>query len=236
MFGRAYCQSGGFGAGHVSWGNRIRVFGGRCKPRPGDHETSQALDSRPRIDEDAVLSRNDSIGSVVLAESSSARASLLARYGPSIGPRLTLASSCKRIHHAIPFLPTESFRPSRNDAIGPVVLAASSSARASLLARYGPSIGPRLALASSCERIRDAIPFLPTESFLPARGLRLTLGVDRDLLFSSCDPVTPLPSLLGTDDFSGARGRCGWKTGIGIQCESKVESSQPRPASGLPGH
>jgi hypothetical protein len=34
-----------------------------------------------------------------------------------------------------------------------------------LFTRYGPSIGPRLALASSCERIRDAIPFLPTESF-----------------------------------------------------------------------
>ena len=32
---------------------------------------------------------------------------------------------------------------------------------------HGPSIGPRLALASSCERIRDAIPFLPTESFRP---------------------------------------------------------------------
>ena len=54
---------------------------------------------------------------------------------------------------------------SRNDSIGSVVLAASSSARASLFTRYGPSIGPRLALASSCERIRDAITFLPTESF-----------------------------------------------------------------------
>ena len=54
---------------------------------------------------------------------------------------------------------------SRHDSIGSVVLAASSSARASLFTRYGPSIGPRLALASSCERIRDAIPFLPTESF-----------------------------------------------------------------------
>jgi len=54
---------------------------------------------------------------------------------------------------------------SRNDSIGSVVLAASSSARPSLFARYGPSIGPRLAFASSCERIRDAIPFLPTESF-----------------------------------------------------------------------
>ena len=34
-----------------------------------------------------------------------------------------------------------------------------------MFARYGPSIGPRLALALSCERIRHAIPFLPTESF-----------------------------------------------------------------------
>jgi hypothetical protein len=63
VFGRAYCQSGGFGAGHVSWGNRIRVFGGRCKPRPGDHETSQALDSRPRVDEDAVRRPSGDAGS-----------------------------------------------------------------------------------------------------------------------------------------------------------------------------
>ena len=56
------------------------------------------------------LSRNDSIGSVVLAAASSARASLFARYGPSIGPRLALASSCERIRYAITFLPTESFR------------------------------------------------------------------------------------------------------------------------------
>ena len=59
----------------------------------------------------------------------------------------------------------EPFGLSRNDSIGSVVLAASSSARASLFTRYGPSIGPRLALASSCERICNAIPFLPTESF-----------------------------------------------------------------------
>ena len=56
------------------------------------------------------LSRNDSIGSVVLAAASSARASLFARYGPAIGPRLALASSCERIRYAITFLPTESFR------------------------------------------------------------------------------------------------------------------------------
>jgi hypothetical protein len=110
-------------------------------------------------------SRNDSMGSVVLAAPSSARASLFARYGPSIGPRLARASSCERIRDAIPFLPTESFRLNRTDSIGSVVLAAPSSARVSLFARYGPSIGPRLARASSCERIRNAIPFLPTESF-----------------------------------------------------------------------
>ena len=113
MFGHAYCQSVNFGVRHASWGNRIWVFGGRCKSRPGDHERSQVQDSRPRVDEDAVLSRNDSIGSVVLAASSSARASLFTRYGPSIGPRLALASSCERIRDAIPFLPTESFRPAR---------------------------------------------------------------------------------------------------------------------------
>jgi hypothetical protein len=118
------------------------------------------------------LSRNDSIGSVVLAASSSARASLFARYGPTIGPRLALALSCERIRHAIPFLPTESFRLSRNDSIGSVVLAASSSARASLFARYGPTIGPRLALASSCERVRHAIPFLPTKSYRPSTAWR----------------------------------------------------------------
>ena len=56
------------------------------------------------------LSRNDSIGSVVLAAASSARASLFARYGPTIGPLLALASSCERIRYAITFLPTESFR------------------------------------------------------------------------------------------------------------------------------
>jgi hypothetical protein len=56
------------------------------------------------------LSRNDSIGSVVLAAASSARASLFARYGPTIGPRLALASSCERIRYAITFLPTDSFR------------------------------------------------------------------------------------------------------------------------------
>lgn len=52
-----------------------------------------------------------------------------------------------------------------HDSIGSVELAARFSARASLFARYGPSTGPRLALASSCERIRYATPFLPTEAF-----------------------------------------------------------------------
>ena len=37
----------------------------------------------------------------------------------------------------------------------------------------GPSIGPRLALASSCERIRYAIPFLPTESLAEAADLTI---------------------------------------------------------------
>ena len=96
---------------------------------------------------------------------------------------------------------------------------------------HGPSIGPRLALASLSPRLakESATPSLSSQlnrSGL-AGGLRLTLGVDRDLLFKSCDPVTPLASLLETDDTSAARGRCGWKTGIGIQCEWKVESSQP---------
>ena len=44
-------------------------------------------------------------------------------------------------------------------------MAGSSSARAELLARYGPQNGSRLALASSCERIRHAIPSLPPASF-----------------------------------------------------------------------
>jgi len=61
--------------------------------------------------------------------------------------------------------PSQALVLSWNDSMGSVVLAASSSARASLFTRYGPSIGPRLALALSCERNRDAIPFLPTEAF-----------------------------------------------------------------------
>jgi len=56
------------------------------------------------------FSRNDAIGSVVLAGSSSARASSLARCGPRTGPRLALSSSCRRIFGAITSLPTESFR------------------------------------------------------------------------------------------------------------------------------
>ena len=67
-----------------------------------------------------------------------------------------------------PSLAAGRFSPEICNAVGSVVLAASSSAMASLLARYGPSIGPRLALASSCERIRHAIPFLPTASFRPS--------------------------------------------------------------------
>ena len=86
--------------------------------------------------------------------------------------------------------------PCRNDSIGSVVLAASSSARASLLARYGPSIGPRLAHASSCERIRDATPFLPTESFRPAGTVRWDRSCWLRLLPQGlrCSLVTGLPS------------------------------------------
>ena len=54
---------------------------------------------------------------------------------------------------------------SQNELVGEVVLTASSSARASLFAGYRPSIGPHLALAASCESIRYAVPFFPTESF-----------------------------------------------------------------------
>jgi hypothetical protein len=75
------------------------------------------------------------------------------------------------------------------------------------------------------KRVRLRIPG-PVSMRTHFVGLQVTLGVDRDLLFRSRDPVTPLPSLLGTDDTSVARGRCGWETGIGIQCESKVESIQ----------
>ncbi len=82
-------------------------------------------------------------------------------------------------------------RLSRNDSIGSVVLAASSSAKASLFTRYGPSIGPRLALASSCERIRDAIPFLPTESFRPSQ-IRKS--------FPDLVTLTPFPSSLKPPD------------------------------------
>ncbi len=59
------------------------------------------------------LGRNDSVGSVVLAGSSFARASSFTRYGPGTGPRLAHSSSCERICCAITSLPTESFRPGR---------------------------------------------------------------------------------------------------------------------------
>ena len=56
----------------------------------------------------------------------------------------------------------------RNHALGPVVLAASSSARASVFFGSGPQRaphhGPRLTLGSSCERIRCAITGLPPAS------------------------------------------------------------------------
>ncbi len=113
------------------------------------------------------LSRNNTLGSVVLAASSSSRALWFARFGsqpwvsnrPAPRSRLVLRKNPPR--HPFPpnFIVGQA-----NDSIGSVVLAASSSSRASLFARYGPPIGPRLALASSCERIRHAIPFLPTES------------------------------------------------------------------------
>ena len=56
------------------------------------------------------LSRNDSVGSVVLARSAPANPSSFARYGPRTGPRLAHSSACERIWGAITFLPTESFR------------------------------------------------------------------------------------------------------------------------------
>ena len=50
---------------------------------------------------------------------------------------------------------------------------------------HGPPVGPCLALASSCERIRYAIPFLPTESF----RLCLELCADSGALggYALCD-------------------------------------------------
>ena len=69
-------------------------------------------------------------------------------------------------------LPTASARLGRNDAVGSVVLAGSSFARASSFARYGPRAGPRLAHSSSCERICGAITSLPTASFRPRERLK----------------------------------------------------------------
>ena len=59
---------------------------------------------------------------------------------------------------------------SANDAIGSVVLAGSSSERVPLFARYRSPIGPRLALSSSCERIRHAVPFLTIASSRLSHG------------------------------------------------------------------
>ena len=56
------------------------------------------------------LSRNDSVGSVVLARSACANPSSFARYGPGTGPRLAHSSACASICVAITSLPTESLR------------------------------------------------------------------------------------------------------------------------------
>ncbi len=55
-------------------------------------------------------SRNDSVGSVVLAQSAPANPSSFAFYGPRTGPRLAHSSPYERICGAITSLPTESFR------------------------------------------------------------------------------------------------------------------------------
>ncbi len=54
------------------------------------------------------LSRNDLVGSVVLARSACANPSSFARYGPRAGPRLAHSSACASICFAITSLPTES--------------------------------------------------------------------------------------------------------------------------------
>ena len=59
---------------------------------------------------EADLSRNASVGSVVLARSACANPSSFARYGPRTGPRLAHSSACASICFAITSLPTESIR------------------------------------------------------------------------------------------------------------------------------
>ena len=137
-------------------------------------DTKKAGEPQPAI-RLPCLSRHDSIGSVVLAASSSARASLFTRYGPpsaraSLSPRFAKES-------ATPSLSSQLNRfgqPARFNWIG---RAGCVFFRKSFVVHsFRASIGPRLALASSCERIRHAIPFLPTESFRLRACLKMGRG------------------------------------------------------------
>ena len=121
-------------------------------------------------------------------------------------------------------------RLSRNDSIGSVVLAASSSAKASLFTRYGPSIGPRLALASSCERIRDAIPSLPTESFRLRPGSRGTMPTER---MSDAPTMSIIPPGFASQTHQGNR-CCRQGIGAGFSGSHSAVSQPPSLSASTP--
>jgi hypothetical protein len=70
-----------------------------------------------------------------------------------------------------------------------VVLAAASFARALLFPRYWTPIGPRLALALSCERICRAITCLSTDSFRPSGSPGGSAANDHDARDLNLEPA-----------------------------------------------
>jgi len=156
---------------------------GGCKPRMARMTRTRAQPGGPvhgACPTTPRLSRNDSVGSVVLARSAGANPSSFARYGPRTGPRRAHSSACTSICFAITSLPTESSWLSRNDSVGSVVLARSAGANPSSFARYGPRIGRRPAHSSACGSICFAIACLPTAS-LRMRALGAETGPDSTL-------------------------------------------------------
>ena len=88
----------------------------------------------------------------------------------------------------------------RNDSVGPVVLSALCSARASWGSRDRPSQRPHPALASSCERIRHVLAFFTTESsrlgWIAVCGLLLWVKpVSGQTVSSPTASTAPAPTL-----------------------------------------
>ena len=109
---------------------------------------------------------------------------------------------CFRRNHPSQEAPLRTL--SRNDSRGPVALARVFSRNSlvgrSLRAPSSSHLMARAALASSCERVRCAVPVFPTESFeLSRRGFRLGLSpcvCGRDASSHPLRPVLQCPRLL----------------------------------------